>query len=207
MREAGWFNMLAGLVFGPVLVLLGVLLGFHQSGVEIDDERRLVREWRRWRGRPRRVVETPFAEFTRLRLVWTRGGRCSPGRWQVLAARNRRPAVEIGSALKLAVAVPLAAELSARTGIRFPEGQTSWTGTHDGVHCDVALGDTGLTVGEYGDNPHDANQATTASLDELTADAKPEPAARAVIRERLGAAVLEEILAAVTLRRKLRDEK
>lgn len=74
-----WFNIVAGILFGLICVPIGIVIAFYEAGVEIDDQARVVRQWHRWRGRPKRVVETPFAQFVWLDLFWTSGARYSPG--------------------------------------------------------------------------------------------------------------------------------
>lgn len=206
-RNVAWFDVVAGALFGLIITLCGLVLTFYQAGMEIDDAARVVRQWHRWRGRPKRVVETSFSTFSNLRLAWSPGARFSPGRWQILAARPGAAAVVLGYEFELQAAWALAEELSCRTGIRFPEGVTYWTGTRNGVYCDVSLGAIGLTVGEYTDNPHDFNHSLTAPLTEFLTEQNQGTVAREIIRERLGESTLTEVVEAARLRSRMETEK
>lgn len=200
------FDLAAAILLGGLLLGLGAILAFFDSGLEIDDADRVVRHWRGWRGWSERVVEIPFGHITRLSLVRTPSAKFSPGGWRIYAEVPGLAPFPVGHVSHAAEALAAGDALARRLGVRFPAGHTYWTGVRDDVHCDVSLGTTGLTVGEYVDNPHDLNHSLTAPLTEFVADQDQGHSAREIIRRRLGTVTLAEVLEAAELRLRMERE-
>jgi hypothetical protein len=195
-------DLAAGFVLSALLLVIGFALAGFEHGQEIDDRRRMIVQWRRWRGFKRRQTETPFDAVRRLSIVYAAGSKYSPATWSIVAELTGGRSLDLFRSIDLEESLAEGRALAGRVGATFPAGRSEWIGRDGDVHCSVSLSPQGLTVGEYTDDPHQLNDTMTVALQEYVA-AVPHgrgAVARGIIRDRLGAAVAAEVDEAICAR-------